>query len=67
MELHRAKSDKIDYLASLNDIHILLISTLAAIHANAEMFGGFNSESFKIKYNNLTRFGKKILEKRPIK
>lgn len=39
----------------------LLLSALAAIHANADSFGGRDSDSFKIKLKNLDKRAKKIL------
>ncbi len=38
----------------------LLLSALAAIHANAEAFGGFESDSFKIKIKRIEKRGQKI-------
>lgn len=40
---------------------ILLVSALCELHANATMFGGFQSDSFKIKYKRLDRCGSLIL------
>ena len=62
MELHTAKVDRIPFLVNLENLSILLLSALASIHSNAEMFGGFNSTSFKIKYKNLTKLGDRIFE-----
>lgn len=39
----------------------LLLTALAEIHANAEMFGGRESVSFKSKWKNLDRRGKAVL------
>jgi hypothetical protein len=44
-------------------ITTLLLTSLAEIHANAELFGGFDSESFKIKHKKLTKVGKALCEK----
>jgi hypothetical protein len=38
----------------------LLLAGLAEIHANAEMFNGFDSPSFKIKYKQIDRRGRAI-------
>lgn len=40
----------------------LLISSLAELHSNAEMFGGITSESFCIKYKRLNQRAKKIIK-----
>lgn len=52
-----------DYKTLLNEpcIEILLLAGIASIHANAGMFGGFESDSFKIKFKNLDHLGKRIL------
>lgn len=38
-----------------------LIAGLSEIHANASMFGGIDSTSFKIKWKQISKRGKKIL------
>lgn len=43
---------------SIKDAMTLLITSLAEIHANAEMFGGIESTSFKIKWKKLDKIGK---------
>ncbi len=40
---------------------ILLITALCELHANATMFGGIESDSFKIKYKRLDKCGNIIL------
>jgi hypothetical protein len=40
----------------------LLIASLAEIHSNAEMFGGIESTSFKIKWKNIDRRGKQVFK-----
>ena len=45
-----------DFAANPNAL-ILLITALCELHANASMFGGFNSDSFKIKFKRLDRCG----------
>lgn len=41
----------------------ILISSLAELHANAEMFGGITSQSFCIKFKRLNQRAKRILNK----
>jgi len=41
----------------------LLVTAFAEIHANASIFGGTESTSFKIKYKNLDRIGKRLIER----
>lgn len=40
----------------------LLLVAFAEIHANAEMFGGQNSTSFKIKFKKLERIGRQLIK-----
>lgn len=42
------------------DAVILLFTALSELHANAQMFGGIQSDSFKIKYKKVTGNGKMI-------
>ena len=45
---------------STKDICTLLITALAEIHANAQFFGGIESDSFKIKFKRLEKLGNKL-------
>lgn len=47
----------------LPDYKVLLITGLCEIHSNAVMFGGIDSQSFKIKHKKLNRLGKNIVKK----
>jgi len=44
----------------VKDAMTLLITALAEVHANAEMFGGIESTSFKIKWKKLDKIGKAL-------
>lgn len=48
----------IDYKIAIS----LLLTGLSEIHANAEMFGGIESTSFKIKYKQIDSRGKQIIK-----
>lgn len=65
MDLHLLKDKGIDAFCEkpLSDICTLILISLSEIHANAEMFGGIESTNFKIKYKNIEKRTKKILEK----
>lgn len=39
----------------------LLLTALSELHANAEMFGGIESTSFKIKFKALNKLGRNII------
>lgn len=47
----------------LNILCSLYITALGEIHANADMFGGIESVSFKIKWKKLEKSGKHLVEK----
>lgn len=63
MDLHTLNSVEIEQRCqewSINDICTLLLVALSEIHSNARMFGGINSDSFKIKWKQLERRGRQI-------
>lgn len=64
MCLHTANAQEIERLCSeewtVQDAATLLLAALAEIHSNAKMFGGIESQSFKIKFKQLDRRGKQI-------
>lgn len=62
MHIHRLKSSNIDDFCQIPNYITLLIVGLCEINSNAKMFGGINSESFKIKYKSINKNGKKIIE-----
>lgn len=65
MVIHIATAKEIDeYLKiwSKKDAVTLLVAALAEVHANAAMFGGTNSISFKSKWKKINRRGKQILK-----
>lgn len=63
MDIHNLKSEGINEFASRKEAITLLIAGLAEITANSKMFGGFDSQSFKIKYKQIDRKGKAICNK----
>lgn len=62
MLCHTTKPKDFETLINHPNIEILLCSALAELHSNALMFGGFDSDSFKIKFKNLSKLGSRILE-----
>lgn len=58
MDIHTIKSDGVEAFAKLEEAPALLLAGLAEIHANASMFGGLDSQGFKIKYAQIERRGK---------
>lgn len=65
MKLHVLKAEELEAFCQEPATLLcpLLLSSLSEIHSNSSMFGGIDSESFKIKWKNLDRRGKKICKK----
>jgi hypothetical protein len=63
MKIHTIKAVEVEEFCQHREAITLLIAGLAEIHSNARMFGGIESPSFKIKWNQINKRGKAILEK----
>jgi hypothetical protein len=63
MIIHTMKAIDVDQFIKSPEAITLLIVGLAEIIANSQMFGGFTSTSFKIKYKHLDQRGKAITKK----
>lgn len=48
---------------SQKDLCTLMLSSLAELHSNANMFGGIESDSFKIKFKKWSKTAKRICDK----
>lgn len=62
MLCHTTKAKDYENILNIPHIEILLCAALAELHSNAIMFGGFQSDSFKIKYKNFNKLGARILQ-----
>jgi hypothetical protein len=62
MDLHTLPPSAMPEFAKREHAALLLIATLAAVNANAQLFGGFESDSFKIKAKQLEARGKRLCE-----
>ena len=63
MVLHTSTAEEIKHHLNTwpkKDAMTLLIAALAEIHSNAELFGGIESTSFKIKFKKINKRGKQI-------
>lgn len=62
MDVHRLRSVDVPEFAARPNAATLLLTGLCELHSNAQMFGGLDSTGFKIKYKNLDRFGRRIIQ-----
>jgi len=63
MDIHLLKADGVEEFSKNPYSLTLLLTGLAEIHSNSEMFGGMESTSFKIKYKSIRQRGKAIIKK----
>jgi hypothetical protein len=61
MDIHLLKAGGVEEFAKKPHALTLLLTGLAEVHSNANMFGGIESTSFKIKYKSICQRGKQIL------
>lgn len=62
MDIHLARVKDVPEIASTKYWASQLLSGLSELHSNASMFGGIDSVSFKIKYKNLDKVGRRLVE-----
>lgn len=63
MLIHTIKSCEVDEFCTHLEACTLLVAGLAEVHSNAKMFGGIDSTSFKIKWNQINKRGKAICQR----
>lgn len=61
MDAHLLKADGIQEFADRPEAATLLLTALAEVHSNAAMFGGVDSDSFKIKAKHLEKRGRQVV------
>ena len=64
MAIHVLKPETVESFAKHPLMPALLLSALAEVHANAEMFGGRDSDNFKAKWKKVASRGKALCEAR---
>lgn len=62
MEIHTIKDVDVAAFAARPEAISLILTGLSEIHANAAMFGGTDSTSFRIKYKQIDKRGKATLK-----
>ena len=60
MDAHVIKASQVPNFCEIPGCIVLLTTALAEVQANAEMFGGTSSTSYKIKFKHLERRGRAI-------
>ena len=61
MDIHLLKASGLESFAHLPEAATLLFTGLAEVTANASMFGGIDSTSFKIKFKQINKRGKALI------
>lgn len=62
MKIHRVRSSNFDHFLMTPNLATHIVVGLAEMYSNCSMFGGENSDSFKMKYKNYCKFVKRALE-----
>ena len=62
MDMHTMKPADAPSYKHLDIAPALLLTALAELHSNAEMFGGIESTSFKIKFKSLSKLGNALIK-----
>lgn len=63
MDIHTIKDADVEGFAQRPEAATLMMVGLSEIHANASMFGGIDSVSFKMKWKQIDKRGRAILKK----
>lgn len=62
MDIHLLKSDGYKSFFERDESIILLLTGLSEVHSNAAMFGGIESDSFKIKWKKINKATKYFIK-----
>lgn len=63
MMAHTVCAEQTEAFLALPEAPALLLAALCEVHSNAQMFGGIESTSFKIKWKKLDKLGKKYIKR----
>lgn len=63
MVIHTTKPNQLFNFDKQPEMVSLLLTALAEVHCNSEMFGGINSISFKQKWHHINKWGEQICKK----
>jgi|SRR6476661_1005066 len=58
MDIHKLKTEDVEEFSKRPEAITHLIAGLAEINSNAQMFGGYDSVSYKIKYKQINKKGR---------
>ena len=62
MDVHLLKGEGVEVFSHRPQAFALLLTGLSEVHANASLFGGIESTSFKMKWKNLDKRGRAIVK-----
>lgn len=62
MMMHTMSADSVDEFSCLKESATLMLVSYAEVYSNATMFGGIESDNFKIKLKRLNSRSKKIID-----
>lgn len=65
MDVHLLKDAGVEEFAARPQAATLLLVGLSEVHANASLFGGVDTDSFKMKWKTLDKRGRAILKRWP--
>lgn len=66
MKIHTMKTEDINWMIKRQEMILWIIVGLAEVHSNAELFGGMESTSFKIKWKQVARRGCQLIDKKKL-
>ena len=63
MEFHKLKAQDVkEFCKNKNQAKVLLLAALASFYSNSELFGGEESDSYKIKKKHMEKRGQQVCQ-----